>query len=71
METKKKVSENLVFRACHGIEGFSNLYEQLEKHISITGKSRSTLNNYGRHVAQVALHFTVVPTKLSVDQIQD
>ena len=39
--------------------------------ISITGKSPSLLQNYGRHLAKLALHFGCVPTDLDPDQIND
>lgn len=41
------------------------------KHLSITGKSESTLKNYAHHVAKVALHFGVLPTQLDEDQVND
>lgn len=36
-----------------------------------SGRSESTLNNYARHVAQMALHFNTLPTELDEDQIED
>ncbi|WP_290789785.1 hypothetical protein [Flavihumibacter sp. UBA7668] len=35
-----------------------------------SGRSESTLNNYARHVAQMALHFNMLPTELDEDQIE-
>lgn len=36
-----------------------------------SGRSESTLNNYARHLAQMALHFNMLPTELEEDQIED
>lgn len=36
-----------------------------------SGRSESTLNNYSRHLAQMALHFNCLPTELEDDQIED
>ena len=43
----------------------------MKRQISLSGKSESTLKNYAHHVAQMALHFGEVPTKLDEDQIND
>ncbi len=61
----------IVQRACQELAGFQNLCHQLEKKILITGKSMSTLNNYMRCVAHLSLHYQVLPTKLTHDQIED
>lgn len=61
----------LVAQACAQVPGFEALYDQMVKHLSITGKSESTLKNYAHHVAKIALHFGVLPTELDEDQIND
>lgn len=43
----------------------------MQQRVSISGKSRSTLDNYTRHLAQIALHFNQLPTDLDIDQIND
>lgn len=43
----------------------------MQQKISITGKSRSTLNGYSTHLAKLSLHFGCVPTELDSDQIND
>ena len=43
----------------------------MQRGISLSGKSSSTLKNYSHHVAKMALHFGVVPTELDEDQIND
>ncbi len=61
----------IVQRACQELAGFQKLCLQLEKRILITGKSMSTLNSYMRCVAHVSLHYQLLPTKLTHDQIED
>jgi site-specific recombinase XerD len=39
--------------------------------MSITGKSRGTIENYSRHVATLALHFGRVPLDLSIDEVHE
>jgi site-specific recombinase XerD len=43
----------------------------MQRSVSISGKSPSTLKNYSHHVAKMALHFGQVPTELDEDQIND
>lgn len=50
---------------------FKELYAKLQRHISLTGKSQSTLTNYGRCLATMALHFNCSPLELDNEQILD
>ena len=50
---------------------FKILYSKLEQHVEITGKSSSTLTNYGRCLATMALHFKCSPLDLEEDQVLD
>jgi integrase/recombinase XerD len=43
----------------------------MEQKMSISGRSESTLRNYGTHLAKMALHFNTLPTELDIDQIND
>ena len=52
------------------VPGFTEFYERLVQHMAISGKSESMLNNYGRHLARVALRFGCVPTDVDVAQIR-
>ncbi|MFN7260073.1 MAG: tyrosine-type recombinase/integrase [Cyclobacteriaceae bacterium] len=61
----------IVQLACLEVEGFQDVYFRLEKKILISGKSMSTLHNYTRCVAHLALHFKSLPTHLTVEQIED
>lgn len=59
MRTTKRSSEGatLVAQACTNVEGFSDMYRRLKRRMSTSGRSTSTLCNYARHLAQMALHF--------------
>ena len=50
---------------------FKELYAKLQRHISLTGKSQSTLTNYGRCLATMALHFNCSPLELDKEQVLD
>jgi hypothetical protein len=43
----------------------------MDRSVSITGKSKSTLTNYGRHLASMVLHYGCMPTELAADQVMD
>ena len=61
----------IVQQACNKVTGFTRLYEDLERSINVSGKSKSTLTNYGRHLAHLALHFNQLPTDLDSEQVLD
>ncbi len=51
--------------------GFEELLHRFERNISILGRSRSTYENYARHVAAIALHYGQLPTDLDQEQIHE
>ena len=61
----------LVAQACANVAGFQELFKRLKRRMKTSGRSESTLNNYARHLAQMALHFNTLPTELEEDQIED
>ena len=61
----------IVQQACNKVMGFTKLYEDLERCINVSGKSKSTLTNYGRQLAHLALHFNQLPTELDSEQVLD
>lgn len=71
MKTTKEQESTVVQRACAKVTGFKSLYKRLEKKIIVSGKSISTLNNYMRCIAHLALHFNELPTTLDLEQIED
>lgn len=64
-------SDTILVQACAKIDGFKELYQKMERNMSIAGKSKSTLHNYARHLAKLALHFNCMPTELDPDQVND
>jgi hypothetical protein len=56
----------ILVQASAKISGFDQLYKDMERSISVSGKSRSTLTNYGRQLAHLALHYNCLPTELRV-----
>jgi site-specific recombinase XerD len=61
----------LVQQAINKVTGFQQLYNELERAINVTGKSKSTLTNYTRHLAHLALHYKQLPTELDHEQVLD
>lgn len=61
----------IVEQACGKITGFAELYKEMERAISITGKSKSTLTNYSRQLAHLALHYNCFPLELDAEQVMD
>jgi len=63
--------ETLVQQAINKVTGFGQLYKELERAINVTGKSKSTLTNYSRQLAHLALHYQQLPTELDNEQVLD
>lgn len=63
--------ETLVQQAINKVTGFDQLYKELERAINVSGKSKSTLTNYSRQLAHLALHYNMLPTELDSEQVLD
>lgn len=61
----------IVQQASNKVTGFCELYKEMERSISITGKSKSTLTNYSRQLAHLALHYSCLPLDLDAEQVMD
>ena len=61
----------IVRQACDKVTGFEQLYKEMERAVSITGKSKSTLTNYSRQLAHLALHYNCFPLELDAEQVMD
>ncbi len=61
----------VVERACTKVNGFLELYKELERSINVNGKSKSALINYSRQLAHLALHYDCMPLDLDHDQVMD
>ncbi len=71
MNIMKQQESTLVQQACTKVAGFTALHKCLEKKIIVSGKSMSTLNNYMRCIAHVALYFNCLPSVLDIEQIEE
>ena len=63
--------QTIVQQASGKVAGFQQLYNDLRRAINVSGKSTSTLTNYGRHLAHLALHYQQLPTELDSEQVLD
>jgi len=61
----------IVEQACEKVPGFTALYNELERSITINGKSESALTNYSRQLAHLALHYNRMPLELDADEVMD
>jgi integrase/recombinase XerD len=71
LRTAAKDYETLVEQATNKVSGFQQLYKELQRAINVSGKSKSTLTNYSRHLAHLALHYNQLPTELDQEQVLD
>jgi integrase/recombinase XerD len=71
LRTKADDYVTIVQQAINKVTGFQQLYKELERAINVSGKSKSTLTNYGRQLAHLALHYGQLPTELDKEQVLD
>jgi len=57
-------------QAIQQVEGFDIFYHKVKRKMTIDDKSISTINNYSRYLARLALYFKQVPTEISLDKIE-
>ncbi len=65
----QKKSFTIVEQAKQQIRGFSELYQEIDDKIRLSGHSMSTLNNYARKVAQFCLHFGKLPQDFNEKEV--
>lgn len=58
-------------QAKRGVLGFEELIYRFERTVSVLGRSKTTFENYSRHVAAVAIYYGKIPTELDQEQIHD
>jgi site-specific recombinase XerD len=75
MVTKKSPEElrenKLMNQAKREVLGFEELIYRFERTVSVLGRSKTTFENYSRHVAAVAIYYGKIPTELDQEQIHD
>lgn len=67
----KKQKETLVTRACREVTGFLPMYQTLEQKVVLLGRSPSTLKNYSRGIAHLALFYQQTPLDLADETINE
>lgn len=67
----EKKQKTLIEQASEKVSGFETLYLKLKRSIELAGKSQSTLTNYARCLANMALHFNYNPIELDEEQVLD
>ena len=61
----------IVEQACEKVPGFTELYNELVRSITIKGRSQSALTNYSRQLAHLAIHYNRMPLELEADEVMD
>lgn len=68
---KKDRKGTLIERSVKSVPGFASVWKKMEQKVVTGGYSQSTLINYGRSIAQIALHFNRNPLEVNEEQIQE
>ena len=63
------IKSPMIIQARQNVEGFAELFSKLEQKVLLGGLSKSTLLNYGRCIAKIALFYKCSPIELSEEQI--
>lgn len=63
--------ETIIAKACRTVPGFGDTYRKFEQQLVLQQRSRSALENYGRSLAKLAIHFQLDPLHLGIEQIND
>lgn len=68
---KKRIEPTLVEKAIESVDGFEQVYKKLCQQVTLRGQSKSTLDNYIRGIANISLHFSHLPERISDDEINE
>lgn len=68
---KLRTEPTLVEKAIAVVPGFDVVFKKLSQQVTLRGQSKSTLNNYIRRIAGIALHFGKLPELISDDEINE
>ncbi len=69
MKNARRKSQTIIDKAKLEVSGFQAMYERLEQKVVLGGLSESTLNNYGRCIAKISVHFGIPAHLLEEEQI--
>jgi site-specific recombinase XerD len=61
----------IVEQARNSVNGFEAFYQKFLRKMFINDRAESTVNNYGRQLAALAIHYHCIPTALSLDQVEE
>lgn len=62
---------NRIEMACERVPGFLELYQKMERKVKLSDLSRSLLVSYSSQLAKIALHFEMLPTDVSAEEIEE
>ncbi len=65
----EKKSSRIIDKAKREVTEFATMFQRLEQKVLLGGLSNSTLQNYGRCIAKMSIHFKSIPTQLDEEQI--
>jgi site-specific recombinase XerD len=68
---RKRTEPTIVENALTTITGFDRAYQKMQQQVALRGQSKSTLENYIRRIAIIALHFGKLPEHISDDEINE
>ncbi len=68
---RKKTCLTIVERAIVEVPGFEKVLKKLAQQVTLRGLSKSTLNNYIRHIALIALYFEWLPELIEEEEINE
>lgn len=68
---RKRTSPTILERAVIAVPEFEKVLDKLSMQVELRGQSKSTLNNYGRRIALLVLHFNRLPEQVSEDEINE
>jgi integrase/recombinase XerD len=66
----KRAIPNRVELACATIRGFQRLITLYQQHMSVLGRSESTIRNYSSQLAAISLHFKKSPLRLTPQEVE-
>jgi integrase/recombinase XerD len=68
---KLRTEPTLVEKAISVVPGFEVIFKKLNQQVTLRGQSKSTLNNYIRRIADIALHFGKLPEVITDEEINE
>ena len=67
----KRNEPTIVEKAIQTVDGFAKVYKMLQQQILLRGQSKSTLENYIRHIALISLQFGRLPENITEEEINE